>query len=244
MDIQADHVLRAYEQAARRRLAQTITVRHSPGEKLEKRLAADDAELPEAARYLDSRYPDEPFRRRFGSIAERLRRTRERQPAGTYASPNELADEFDEIAADLAAAGLDRVIDGELLDLQRQLETFGFHGLSLEIRQHSDVHAAALRGEAETATEVAESFRAMADIQATYGSDACCRYVISFTRSAADVLAVLELARPLGSAPASARRGAALRIRRRARECGAIIDQLLPTIAIARTSTGAAIARR
>ncbi len=102
-------------------------------------------------------------------------------------------EELDEIAAELAAAGLDRVIDGELLDLRRQLDTFGFHGLSLELRQHSDVHAAALRGEKETAAEVAETFRAMADIQATYGLEACHRYVISFTRSAADVLAVLDL---------------------------------------------------
>ena len=38
------------------------------------------------------------------------------------------------------------------------------------------------------------TFRAMADIQQRFGPDACGRYVVSFTRSAADVAAVHELA--------------------------------------------------
>ena len=72
---------------------------------------------------------------------------------------------------------------GELQDLRWQVESFGFHGLSLEVRQHSAVHAAALevlRGlpagvalPASTAArrrlpgvtvgEVLETFRAIAD---------------------------------------------------------------------------------
>ena len=40
---------------------------------------------------------------------------------------------------------MERVAYGELQDLRWQLETFGFHALSLEVRQHSDVHAAAIR---------------------------------------------------------------------------------------------------
>ncbi len=226
MAIQADHVLRAYEQVCRR-LAQTITVRHAPSDELEERLAADEAELPEASRYLDSRYPDEPFRRRFGSIAERLRRTRERQAAGTYASPAELAHDLEQIAAELATAGLDRVIDGELLDLRRQLDTFGFHGLSLEIRQHSDVHAAALRDEEPTANEVADLFRAMADIQATYGPEACHRYVISFTRSAANVLAVLDLAERSGARLEALDVVPLFESADALAECGAIVAELL-----------------
>ena len=50
-----------------------------------------------------------------------------------------------------------------------------------------------------TAThEVLETFRAMADIQQTYGPQACQTYIISMTRSPADVLAVLFLARQAG----------------------------------------------
>ena len=49
-----------------------------------------------------------------------------------------------------------------------------------------------------TAGEVMATFRAIADIQAEYGSAACHRYVISFTRGAQDVLDVLELASRVG----------------------------------------------
>ncbi len=205
LSIQADHVLRAYEQVARR-LAQTITVRCAATAELQRRLTRDDQELPDSARDLERRYPDEPFRRRLGNIAERLRRTRLRltgldeQVAAGYESPAALATELAEIGRALIEAGLQRVVDGELLDLRRQLETFGFHGLSLEIRQHSDIHAAALRGEASA--DVAETLLAMAAIQERFGPDACHRYVVSFTRSAEDVIAVLDLAQAAGLDPA------------------------------------------
>jgi phosphoenolpyruvate carboxylase len=45
-----------------------------------------------------------------------------------------------------------------------------------------------------TAGEVIATFRAAAAIQRRFGEEACHRYVISFTRSAADVLRVLDLA--------------------------------------------------
>ena len=40
--------------------------------------------------------------------------------------------------------GAERVAAGELQDLVWQVETFGFHLASLEVRQHADVHTAAL----------------------------------------------------------------------------------------------------
>ena len=43
--------------------------------------------------------------------------------------------------------------------------------------------------------EVLATFRAVAWVQDRYGVDACRRYVVSFTRSAADIAAVHELAR-------------------------------------------------
>jgi phosphoenolpyruvate carboxylase len=45
---------------------------------------------------------------------------------------------------------------------------------------------------------VLETFRAIADIQARYGPEACQRYVISFTRSPRDVFDVLTLAQQAG----------------------------------------------
>jgi len=210
MRIQADHVLRAYERVCRR-LMQTISAAVEPGTALAARLEADRRDLPATARELERRFPGEPFRRRLGYIAERLRRTRiqltdpvagQGRADGAYASANDFGGELDELTAAVLAAGLARVAHGELLDLRRQLATFGFHGLSLEVRQHAEVHAAALAAAddgAEVAVDVSRgevlaTLRAIDDIQRRYGEAACQRYVISFTRSPTDVLAVLELA--------------------------------------------------
>jgi phosphoenolpyruvate carboxylase len=199
--VQFDHVLHAYE-AVCRRLSATVTIRTDASNVLARRLRNDVRDLPEVAAEEERRFPTEPFRRRFAYIAERLRRTRLAEPHG-YAQASDLAGELDEIAHALDDVGLRRVVDGDLQDLRWQLATFGFHGLSLEVRQHSAVHSATLAA-ASVKTEVApgvsawevlETMRAIADVQQRYGEAASHRYVISFTHSASDVTAVLELAR-------------------------------------------------
>jgi len=226
--IQADHVIRGYEAVARR-LMQTVAAAVPDAEMdpaLAARLAADARDLPETTAELTRRFPREPFRQRFGAIAERLRRTRLRivgmdAPAGGYPEPGALLAEIGEIRTALAAVRLGRVAWGEVTDFAWQVETFGFHALGLEVRQHSEVHAATLAALAadapaapSTATratevsarvtvdEVLATFRAIADIQAEAGVGACHRYVISFTRGPQDVLDVLALAgRAGGPAP-------------------------------------------
>ena len=220
--IHADHVIHGYEAVATR-LMQTIAATVAPDDvapALARRLVADDDDLPETMRQLRRRFPDEPYRQRFGAIAERLRRTRAALTAGLgspiggrYADPAELLSELDEIAAALDADRLGRIAWGEVQDFRWQVETFGFHLAALEVRQHSEVHEAALdairRGELErdlpgspgvTAAEVLATLRAIADIQARFGPAAAGRYVISFTRRAGDVLDVLELAGLAGAA--------------------------------------------
>src|SRR5262249_10515419 len=89
---------------------------------------------------------------------------------------------------------------GALQHLVWQAETFGFHLAGLEVRQHSQVHARALAELREGSAlspmteEVLETIRVMAWIQRRFGVDACRRYVISFTPSAQDIVAVYELA--------------------------------------------------
>jgi phosphoenolpyruvate carboxylase len=230
--VHADHVLRGYEAVATRLVA-TIAV-HVPRSAiqaaLEARLARDAEELPETMRDMARRYSDEPYRRRLGAVAERLRRTRsylteEGGPiSGRYNSPDQLLTEIDEIQRCLVADRLPRVAYGEVQDLRWQVETFGFHLAALELRQHSEVHLAALaalRGsgaahgragegvagdggrvpdlerelvEGVTAAEVIATFRAAAAVQRRFGEDACNRYVISFTHSHEDVSRVLDLA--------------------------------------------------
>ncbi len=224
MRIHADHVLRGYEAVATR-LMQTIAATAEAddlGRALTSRLARDAEELPELDRQLRRRFADEPYRRRFGFMAERLRRTRAHltstpsPQAGRYESAEELDMELAEIQAALDAGGLGRVAWGEVQDLRWQLETFGFHLASLEVRQHTTVHRAALAalrdGNEDPSLEVAPgvtlgevlaTFRAMAAIQARTGVEAAQRFVLSFTSTAADAVDVLELARAAGEpAPA------------------------------------------
>jgi phosphoenolpyruvate carboxylase len=217
--IQADHVLRGYEAVATR-LSQTLAAAVVPdrvGRALATRLARDAELLPDLDRTLRRRFPEEPYRQRFGFIAERLRRTRAHltgQAApltGRYADAAELDAELAEVQEALAADGLDRSAWGEVADLRWQLATFGFHLASLEVRQHSGVHRAAEAAIAAndpsrelvpgvTAAEVLETFRTVAAAQARYGADAAGRYVISFTAEAGDVLRVLRLAAVSASA--------------------------------------------
>jgi phosphoenolpyruvate carboxylase len=154
--VQADHVLRGYEAVARR-LMQTVAaiVPHGRVDRdLRARLGADARDLPEVVADLDRRFPQEPYRQRFGAIAERLRRTRgvlvqgfdpdDPVARGAYPVPGALRAELAELQRALVADRLGRVAWGEVQDLAWQVETFGFHALDLEVRQHSEVHAAAL----------------------------------------------------------------------------------------------------
>jgi len=214
--IQADHVLHGHEAVATR-LMQTVAVT-VPQEALDRALVArliDDAEtLPELDGTLRRRFPDEPYRRRFGAMAERLRRTRIHltgatgPTAGRYQVAEEVVSELAEIQRSLAANGLARVAAGAVQDFRWQVETFGFHHAELEVRQHAEVHRAAAwllhrgvdPGSADEVVpgvplaEVVETFRAIDRIRARFGEAAAGRVVISFTEGLADVLDVLDLA--------------------------------------------------
>jgi phosphoenolpyruvate carboxylase len=141
--------------------------------------------------------------------------------ASGYRDAGEFLDEVHMVQASLAAAGAERLAYGELQHLAWQAETFGFHLASLEVRQHAAVHAQVLAalgpgaGDAaaldrlasdgwgpvpgppvdRVAAEVLATLRVMAELQARYGPEACRRYVVSFSRSAADLAAVRALAR-------------------------------------------------
>src|SRR3954451_3007282 len=212
--IHADHVLRGYEAVAPRlmQLVAPATQADRIARPLASRLARDAEDLPETDRQLRRRSPAEPYRQRFGFIAERLRRTRAALVGeaaaltGRYESADELETELAEITDALVADGLARVAFGEVAEFRWQVGTFGFHLASLEVRQHAGVHQAALAairdgsaGSTElspgvTLDEVLATFRAIAAIQARFGVESCHGYVISFTSSASDVTDVLELA--------------------------------------------------
>ena len=216
MAIQSDHVLRGLE-AASRRIARTLSVSDRdvpPSRALRRALERDAEALPAVARELGRTLSDAPHRRKLGLSAHRLAATRTGGKGG-YDGPASFLRDLDVLQRSLDAGGAPRLAWGELQHLRWQVETFGFHLASMEVRQHSSVLAAAraelasprsARPSAAT-REVLATFRAIADIQARLGVEACERVIVSFTRSAADLAGVLD-ARARGRAGVTSRRGA------------------------------------
>jgi phosphoenolpyruvate carboxylase len=201
--IQADHALRALENATTR-IGRALTVDSAgtpPSADLARGLAVAEAAHPELLAEISARSPAEPYRAYMLFIAERLRATRLRHADLAYGDPGRFLADLRLVQDALAGAGAPRQAFGELQHLIWQAETFGFHLAELEVRQHSEVHARALReldggGPRSPQTqEVLATFRVIVWIQGRFGPQACRRYVVSFTRSAADVAAVYELAR-------------------------------------------------
>src|ERR1700761_8123379 len=200
--IQAEHALRGLE-AATGRIARALTVyeESAPASpELRRALTSAAADQPGLLAEISARSPGEPYRAYLLYAAERLAATRTRNLALAYGGAGEFIDDLRLVQSSLAAAGAVRQAYGELQHLLWQAETFGFHLAGLEVRQHSRVHARALAelragGELSPMTEeVLETIRVMGWIQRRYGTDACRRYVISFTTSASDIAAVYELA--------------------------------------------------
>jgi phosphoenolpyruvate carboxylase len=214
--IQADHVLRALENVTTR-IGRSLTVHESttpPSAALRRALGAAAAAHPELIAEFSQRSPQEPYRIYLLYAAARINATRVRHADLAYAGPAEFLADLRVVQESLAAAGASRQAFGELQHLIWQAETFGFHLAELEVRQHSEVHAAALRelravgppgleyaaarhvGKDWSARteEVLATIRAISWVQDRFGVEACRRYVVSFTRSANDIAAVYELA--------------------------------------------------
>ncbi|MBO0820390.1 MAG: phosphoenolpyruvate carboxylase [Nocardiopsaceae bacterium] len=211
--IQADHALRALE-AACSRIGRALTVHEPvpPSDELRRALASAAAEQPDLLAEITARSPEEPYRSYLLYAAERIAATRTRDADLAYPSAAEFLDDLRLVQSALVAAGAPRQAYGELQHLIWQAETFGFHLASLEVRQHSGVHARALselRASSSSpaasplaaaadlspmTVEVLETIKVIGWIQKRFGVEASHRYVVSFTTSASDVAAVYELA--------------------------------------------------
>jgi len=200
--IQADHVLRALQNATTR-IGRALTAQTSTTpacDALLRALAVAEAAHPDLLGEITARAPQEPHRQYLLYASERLRATRLRHADLAYHGVGELLADLRLVQESLARAGAHRQAFGELQHLVWQAETFGFHLAELEIRQHSEAHARALAevraGGARSAQteEVLATLRVIRWIQDRFGVEACRRYVVSFTRSAADIAAVYELA--------------------------------------------------
>ena len=190
--IQADHILRALENATTR-IGRALTLHAAttpPSAGLRRALAAAHAAHPELLAEIEARSPQEPYRAYLLYTAQRINATRVRHADLAYPRPEEFLADLRVVRQSLAAAGAARQAHGELQHLIWQVETFGFHLAELEVRQHS---AGARRGagraprgrpaglslrESARTEEVLATFRAIAWVQDRFGVDACHRYVV------------------------------------------------------------------
>lgn len=146
-------------------------------------------------------------------MADRLKATIDRDADLMYHSCEDYIADLKTVQRSLAEANAKRSAYGPLQDLIWQAETFGFHMVEMEFRQHSVVHSRALedirehglhgeRGELQPMThEVLDTFRALGSIQKRNGIKATRRYIISFTKSAQNIKDVYELNRLAFSHP-------------------------------------------
>ncbi len=193
------------------------------------RLDVYRALLPSAATQLKSRHGDMPYRVLLHLIAERLAETG-RGREGGYPDVDTFMADVTMIADSLLAhRGLHSGWFA-VRRLLRRLQTFGFHLATLDLRQDSAVHDAALAallddeewsahsveqrvvrlqqllGDArsiaastdDTARRTLAVFRTVAELRPRYGPRAFGPYIVSMSRSAADALSVLVLARIAG----------------------------------------------
>jgi phosphoenolpyruvate carboxylase len=173
--------------------------------------------MPWVAAANETRAPEEIYRSYLDYVLERLRATRggPGRP-NAYVDAQHLANDLELLRQSLTANGGERIAELLLDPLKRQVNTFGFHLHSLDIRQHARVHAKAVAelsgGERVTTTDpialpvapsaetldLMESLRTIADLKREFPPQAIRTYVISGAGKVEDVLAVIWLAQLCG----------------------------------------------
>ncbi|MCX7042693.1 MAG: phosphoenolpyruvate carboxylase [Gammaproteobacteria bacterium] len=199
--------------------------------------------LPAAAARLKAGDADMPYRRLLPLMSARLQANLADRPEG-YADADAFLADVALIEHSLAAHRGEHAGGFALRRLRRRIEAFGFHLATLDLRQDSAMHDAALSvllGDADWASRSAQHraqrlrqflengepialershsspaaiaiadstlavFRTVGELRPRYGERAFGPYIISMSRSAADALAVLALARAAGCTDAQDR---------------------------------------
>ena len=197
------------------------------GDAVRARLQATAAQLPRTAAALPPRLADMPYRRLVDLMRARLALPAD--DAAGYADAGAFVDDLQIIDASLAAHRGDHAGRFALQRVLWRARTFGFHMATLDLRQESSAHDAALAAldddpdwaardvgarvarlkallagdaprapDAEGAAPTLDVFRTVHALRTGVGEHAFGPYIVSMSRSAADALAVLALARVAG----------------------------------------------
>jgi phosphoenolpyruvate carboxylase len=145
---------------------------------------------------------DEPYRRLVSCMLFRLGLVMsEASNPQAYAGVEEFAADLGIIRASLAEHRGERLARILIDPLLRQVDTFGFHLHSIDLREHAHVHARAVHAlkstsadEAPHARGLLSALRDTARLQQKYGSKAMGTYIVSGTSEANDILSFTWLA--------------------------------------------------
>jgi phosphoenolpyruvate carboxylase len=143
---------------------------------------------------------DEPYRQFLTCILFRLRlASAESANPQAYTGADELVADLDAIRTSLSEHKAGRLASLLLDPLIQNVTTFGFHLHGLDLRQHARIHAqavAALRSSGsapESARDVLEYLRRIAQLQKTFGHDVFHSFIVSGTEGADDILSLVWL---------------------------------------------------
>lgn len=117
--------------------------------------------VPRIYRDLEDAVAEEPYRRALTFVRERIRATQHRAPGG-YAEPVELLGDLRRVEACLLEGPGVLTAAGDLHDVIRQVEVFGFHFARLDIREHAKVHRHSL-GEIFATLGVCDGYEQLSD---------------------------------------------------------------------------------
>lgn len=134
-----------------------------PARHLEPLLESYRGLFPDVARELEERNADEPYRQVLSLMRERVRAARHDRP-GAYTEPGELVADLRHVEQSLLAQGEPLITRGDLHDVIRQAEVFGFHFARLDLRDHAQRHEAAL-AEVLAITGVHPNYRALPEAE-------------------------------------------------------------------------------
>jgi phosphoenolpyruvate carboxylase len=209
-----------------------------PLDALLKSMKKDEKLLPAIFKANRKRNADEPLRLKLSFMSARIDATRRlvasrdagrtgKEPA---AYPNVAAFEVDLqlVRKSLLRAGAEQACRTTVDPLYAAVRAHGFYGFMMDVRDHSDVHAAAVAeilapktGEVDgerlrsallsrrpiltkarkissETRQVVDTMSAVRTIQDEAGEPAACTYIVSMTRSADDMLKAMLLAREAG----------------------------------------------
>jgi phosphoenolpyruvate carboxylase len=161
--------------------------------------------MPGAAGRMAACPECELYRQFMAAVAYRLECART-TPAhdDAYRSAGEFRHDLQLVRNSLEHHQSHRLAHHYLDPVLRKVDTFGFHLHTLDIRQHALMHARAdtdLQGgqeDSEAVATVMDALECVADLKREFVPEAMTRYVISGTRSAADVLLWVRLAERAG----------------------------------------------